>query len=365
MAVDRVTRIQVSGLRCLEDVTLDVEGLTLLVGGSGTGKSSLVEACRLLHLAAREDFVERLYAVHGLLGPRREPSRPLALGARIETPDGPLSYEFAYRQDALGPYVARESLVLGEGRAETFIRRDAEECLIKYRGSFEHLAPPRDRLLLVSRDHEEADAIHRMRTALERIEVHVPFEVRPTWASREGKRETATRQDVLLEPTDQLALFGANLANAYHALRNDFGERHWADTLEYVRLGLGQQLDSVVTPASAEGGRIGVALTWKGRRDPLPARVLSGGQLAYLAWVALYRLGQGGSLLAFDQPEVHLPPHLAARVVTFLRALAEERPVLLATHAPRLMAEVPEADHVHCELDEQGLTCLVRPQGSR
>lgn len=363
MHVDRVTGIEVRGLRCLADVRLDLQGLTVLTGAAGAGKSSLVEACRLLHLAARTDLVDRLYNVHALLGPHREPGRDLELGVRVETADDTYSYRFAYTQDERGPRVVREELV--GTREEYFVRRRGEECLVKTRGGFEHVSPTGDLLLLVQYGGDlPNEPMRQVRAALSAVEVHLPFEVRPTWSSRETGRETATRQPVVVQPTDSLELFGANLANAYHALRNDFGERHWAETLEFLRLGLGPQLDSVTTPAQAEGGRIAVALGYEDKARQVPAPALSGGELAWLGWVALFRLDHGGSLLAFDEPETHLHPDLVSRVLAFLREIARHRPVLVATHSERLLAELSDEVVVRCELDEHGFTRLARPQGS-
>lgn len=52
---DRISRIRVRGFRCLADVTLDLDGLAVLIGENGSGKRSLVEVCEVLrHLGARD-----------------------------------------------------------------------------------------------------------------------------------------------------------------------------------------------------------------------------------------------------------------------------------------------------------------------
>jgi predicted ATPase len=51
MEHDRITQIYVSGMRVLEDVVLGLNGLTVLIGENGTGKSTLLEAVELLHQA--------------------------------------------------------------------------------------------------------------------------------------------------------------------------------------------------------------------------------------------------------------------------------------------------------------------------
>ncbi len=90
--------------------------------------------------------------------------------------------------------------------------------------------------------------------------------------------------------------------------------------------------------------------------------------LAYLCWVALYRTSdQNVSLLAFDEPEVHSHPELLARVVGFLEAIAEKRPVIIATRSDRLLdcLSEPARSVVLYETDEELATRLVRPDAER
>jgi predicted ATPase len=85
--------------------------------------------------------------------------------------------------------------------------------------------------------------------------------------------------------------------------------------------------------------------------------------LAYLSFVALFRLNTKKSLIAFDEPELHLHPELLLRVLGFFEEMAKERPVLLATHSDRLLDGLtdPARSVVLCELDERRATKLVRP----
>jgi len=66
MENDRITRICVSGMRVVEDVVLDLKGLTVLIGDNGTGKSTLLEAAEILRQAASPRlFVEDVLGAHG------------------------------------------------------------------------------------------------------------------------------------------------------------------------------------------------------------------------------------------------------------------------------------------------------------
>src|SRR5439155_15678001 len=103
------------------------------------------------------------------------------------------------------------------------------------------------------------------------------------------------------------------------------------------------------------GGTIALWLKYTSVDPQLPASALSDGSLAYLALVDLYRLPTHASLLAFDEPELHLHPELLMRALDFFEAMARDRPVLLATHSDRLLDGLSEPSRaaVLCELDEE------------
>ncbi len=199
--------------------------------------------------------------------------------------------------------------------------------------------------------------------ALDHIEVHVPFEVMATWVGRSTQRRSAMRGAALHQPANRLEKLGANLANVYSSLKNDFDEDHWQQTMAYVRLGLGEDVRSINVRPDPGGADIGLWVKYAGIDQQLPASALSDGTLAYLALVALYRLDAGSALLAFDEPELHLHPALLMRALDFFEAMARDRPVILATHSDRLLDGLsdPARSAVLCELDEARRTRLIRP----
>lgn len=199
---------------------------------------------------------------------------------------------------------------------------------------------------------------------LKNIRVHLPFETMPAWAARSLDRKSALRSPSLFAPANQLEKLGLNLANAFHALKNQFGRDEWQRTVDYVRLGLGDRIEDVTTWADPGGGNIGLSIKQRGLDRPVPAAQLSDGTLAYLAFVALFRLNpQHLSLLALDEPDLHLHPRLLMRVLDFLETMAREHPVLVATHSDRLLDGLrdPARSVVLCELDENDKTRLLRP----
>ncbi len=94
----------------------------------------------------------------------------------------------------------------------------------------------------------------------------------------------------------------------------------------------------------------------------VPAFSLADGVLSYLAFVALFRLDEGRTLLAFDEPELHLHPGLLMRVLGMLEVMSDRYPVVIATHSDRLLDGLSDAagSVVVAELDERARTRLRR-----
>jgi predicted ATPase len=207
-------------------------------------------------------------------------------------------------------------------------------------------------------------AVQVIAAALRDIHVHLPFEVMPAWAARALDRKSALRASAPLAPANRLEKLGLNLANAFHALKNNYSPEEWQRTLGYIRLGLGEQIEDISTLADPGGGSIGLSLKRKNLDRQIPASQLSDGMLSYLAFVALFRLqGSRPSLVALDEPDLHLHPRLLMRVLDMFEAMARDFPVLVATHSDRLLDGLsdPARSVVLCELDEKQATRLYRP----
>lgn len=359
---ERVTELRIEGLRSIESLRLPLQGLTVLIGENGSGKSSIIEACEILRAAARPEFSRTFHGIHGgLYSLLRRGSTLLSLGARIEGDGGPpLEYDVTIG-DAGGTAVVQSETLRSESG-------DSSEPVIdRSRGDWAHVpealgaglaGPQAQSQTRLGSPHVRAEVhlrpeVQRAREAIENIEVHLPFEVHALWAARARKRSSALRATTLLQRTDRLELFGDELPNVYRALANDYGDAHWQETLGYVRLGLGQDVQRVTFQPDAGGGAVALEVEFSGGRR-LPASSLSDGELAYLAFVALYRLESPRSLLAFDEPDLHLHPGLLVRIVQFFQAMSAKHPVLLATHSDTVLdcVEDPVRSVRVCELEE-------------
>ena len=372
MATDRITRLTIEGMRSIARLDLPLDGLTVLIGENGSGKSTILEACELLRRASSQSFLGEVNNLHGgssrLL---RHGAQDLKLGVMLEGDGAPLAYEIALTKNehmlrimgerlVQGPYHGLKIPLLLIERAGTSVEVFAPQ------GS-QKVSAPHDQLVLSSAGvFSPHPGFDRMKQALARIDMHLPFDVLPVWAAEAHGHAIGARGRSTLQYVDSLDRFGTNLANAFHKLRTEFSDDHWRTTMDYVRLGLGDRIEAVTTTVQGRGA-IGIELTIRNQDQRLPITSISDGMVAYLAFVALTRLGKGRTLLAFDEPELHLHPGLLVRVLGFFEAVAEDCPVLLATHSDRLLDALrdPARSVRVCEAEESdGATRLRTLDGT-
>ena len=344
MSLDRITRVRIKNVRAIQYIDLELaRPLTVLIGENGSGKSTIIECLEVLRKAAEPSFMAQLYAQHrGMPGLLRRGAPALELGVVVEDDEGKLpriEYAFALAPKVAGAAVHSERLLVG---SQITLRRTADrgEMLDQTAGALvpvpsEAMKP--DQLVIASFGSlPPQKAIERLLAALRSVEVHLGFDTLASWAAQSVQRPATMRGTGMLVPAERLTLLGQNLASAWSALKN-VDDAHWRYTMGLVRLGLGDDVDSINTYPDAGGGYVGLALKRSDLSDPIPAANLSDGQLSWLAFVALARLNPGRTLLAVDEPELHLHPGLLGRVVSLLSSLEGGAPVLLSTHADRVL----------------------------
>lgn len=376
MSHDRITQLRIRGMRAIEDVTLDLDGLTVLIGDNGSGKSTVLEALELLRQAAKplnyvSDVLARAHG--GLQNLLRRGAHELKLRVTVEGAGPKLVYGFTIANvgtagEVLGEFLHVHPDPQANAPLGALIRAGQKARIFDVR-RHEELDPvvvDQQALAVASFGVTAPREVQRITSALAGIEQHVSFETRPIWQQRELDIRVGPRWPAMVEQTGALARYGLNLPNCYQQLRN-LGEGIWKRVIERARLGLGDDLRDFRLAPSGRGA-IELEVVFGSMPDkPLPAESLSEGQLGYLAFIALAELNRARSLLAFDEPEGHLHPALLARVVWMLEEVAETSPVIVATHSDRFLDALsdPARSVVLCELDEQHAMRLRRPNRER
>jgi predicted ATPase len=351
--MDRITRLYIDNVRAIESLTLDLSPLTVLIGDNGAGKSTILECLAILRKATESSFIDQLYQVHGgLPSLLRKGTTSLRLGVDIENSDlnhplPPLHYSFELLSRGSTVWVSKERLDVSANASKpplTALRRGPSGGTIFDQSSGqsirvdEALLDPESLLITAYGRLPPQIAISRLLHVLRSVEVHLPFYTCAAWAARAVQLPLHMRGSATLFPAKQLNLLGLNLANAWTELKN-LDSAHWDHTLGLVRLGIGDWVDTVLVKPDAGGGSVSLLLKGVDWDEPIAAASLSDGQLAWLSFVAMTRLHQDRSLLAMDEPELHLHPHLLGRAVELMVSAGRERgaPVVLCTHSDRVL----------------------------
>lgn len=376
MSRDRITQIRIRGLRVIEDITLDLTGLTVLIGDNGAGKSTLLEALELLRLAAQPGYrwVSDVLIRHfgGIQSIIRYGASELSLGVTIESETEPkLEYELAVAIVGNSASVVAEKLDLhlepGAKEPLHVLIRDVKRGTKVFDLQTRKLRPwwagelDSQTLAISAFGTLVQPAFSRLLAALSNIEYHPAFDTRPLWQQRELDVRAGPRWPSELSTAPSVARYGQNLPSCYQELRNRGGET-WERVLYRARIALGHDLrDFVLTPAGR--GTIELEAKFAGLPHNVPVHAMSEGQLSFLLLVAATELDVARPILVIDEPEVHLHPSLLVNALYMLESAASSCPVLLATHSDRLLdaLEDPVKSVVLCELDEHRALRLLRP----
>ena len=392
----KLKSIEISGLRSIANATLELGDFTVLIGENGSGKSSLLEAFEILRRCAESHFLKDLHAIHG------GESALLTSGATSLTLavkfDGTVSC-FTYEIELLkkGDYLT----IYKESLLEQFRDKRAARPLIRFtrEGSFAQIyvpatkqprgtvkvtgkllrvnAEPGQTLLSQLSAHspfilapeaddlatESVSAALELKKHIENIQLHSALDTTAAWVARAIKRESAPlRQARLLSDSDRLSTTYDNLASVLFGLVQGSDNKVGRRLEEQLKLAFGERCKGLKFPP-AGGGRVQLAAEFEGINRPITAELLSDGQLSYIALMAAFLDGENRSLLAIDEPELHLHPALLARMVSLAEIAAKKTQVVLATHSRGVLDALknPATQAVLCALNHLGRTEFKRP----
>ncbi|MCA9515629.1 MAG: AAA family ATPase [Myxococcales bacterium] len=365
---DRLTQLRVSGLRLVEGLELDLAGLTVLIGDNGTGKSTVLEALALLRSAAEPgDFGNAvLDRDHGPFRELLGRTGALELGVTVEGDGEPLRYDVRFELAGAACVLDRESLatVSASGVATAVLQHTRQELRLRdpATGALKGaplVGPATLALGYAANSLSAHPELVRLSRALRGIEVQPPLDVRPLWQQREVQNRTGPRWPARPDTFERVQRYGTGLPSAFAVIRNE--RDRWQRLVDRARAAVGVDLDDIqLVPAGS--GELDVVLKFRGGAAR-PLRVMSEGQVAYLGLLAMVELGQGRTLLALDEPDVHLHPELAVNLVQILEELGASCPVVVATHSDRLLDGLsdPAAEAVLCEVGSEGVAVMRRP----
>lgn len=377
--------LAIANYRSVRDLTLRLEGLTLVTGANGSGKSNLYRALRLLTDVARGQATLALAREGGLssvlwAGPESL-SREMKRGA-AKIQGGPRTTEVALRlgfvSDTFGyaidfglpipvprtlfgqdPEIKRESLWHGDTWHARRALVERIGPLVKARDDsgrwqvIEQHLPLFESMLTELADPAYAPEILTARDTLRAWRFYDHFRCdahAPARSAQIGVRTPVLSND------------GHDLAAA------------WQTILE---IGDGEALAAAVDDAfpgatarvEVTDGRFELAFEQPGLLRPLRQSELSDGTLRYLLLIAALLTPRPPPLMVFNEPEMSLHPQLLPALGRLMLRYAGEHALWVVSHAEALQGELLASDTTqHVELEKNlsetsvsGQTLLTTP----
>lgn len=358
----RLTSLRLQNMRSFVDATLDFQhngcGLTVLIGANGSGKSTVIEALDIISKTADTGNVSKT-ADTGNVEARFAAATRRGPGA-VQAPCPTLDVDTIDADRAFGWHMGPDTVPRGKKPGLQPRRLGPRDP------SPTDDAPKPDPELNLS-----DPVVERSLRALTGVEIQPPMAVRPQWQRNAGASgRISPRDPCVLRKVDRIGRYGEDMVLCYYAMRDRRdpgrprlgGSAMWEEVLDLVRDGLFPDLIDIELPL-VNDGQISMDLVLGEPEYKINVSELSDGQVSFLAWVAAIEMNPERSLLAIDEPELHLHPHLIGRLVWLLERAAERHPVVVATHSDHLLDALsnPADSVVLCHYDREKGTQFLRP----
>jgi predicted ATPase len=362
-----IERIRLTNFKCLRDVTVDLGALTVLIGPNDSGKTSLLDAIRLLGRTPYQNLTQVFSEANSLdkLVWFRDVSRSIGWQVLGRTAEGAYQYSLSLQVQS---NVWAESLRAAEGSINQLPEEQQRD---RHNGVEYFVVSPGNRTLHKSREFTalyralETETWSPLRGVAESFSSSAQYHLTP----EAMYQPSAITSDPVLSPN------GNNLAAFLDALVTGPDRSAIIGIEDYLRQHVktisGIGLSVATVPEYAPPGRITQQTTGKaveftlanGERPPrtIPAALASEGVLLLTAFLAL-AYGSTPEILLVEEPENGLHPSRLGQVIELFRKMSRgevgnrPRQVIVATHSPILLNFVqPEEVRVFRHDREQGV----------
>ncbi len=352
--VPRITYLKVENYRALKRLEMKgVEPLTVLLGPNGSGKSTVFDVFAFLSESFNEGL-RRACDRRGKLSELRSRGSDGPIRITLKYLDGAtsrsLTFSLAIDEDGRGPYVAEERLSWTRGsRGKPFDFLNFESG--KGRVISGEIPDEGD-----DRVDEELDREALATATLGQFARHPRVSALRRFITDwylSYLTADSTRCTPEAGPQERLSQNGDNLANVIQYL----GERH-PDVLSGVLQVLARRvprLESVSADMMADG-RLLLQIKDAPFDRPVQARYASDGTLKMLAYLTVLHDPEPPQFVGIEEPENHLHPRLLPELAEECRAATEHSQLLLTTHSPFLINELPAKRVWVLDRDERGYT---------
>ncbi len=365
-----LTTLAISNYRSLRDLVLPLQGLNVLTGANGSGKSNVYRALRLLADTAQGRVIPSLAREGGL--PSTLWAGPEALGRAVKRGDHPVQgtvrkhsvslrlgfagEEFGYAIDlglptptssafSLDPEIKRECIWSGPLLRPAALLVDRRGPLVRTRSDdgdwstlTQHLASF-DSMMAQLADPRNAPEMLMLREQIRAWRFYDHFRT---------DLEAPARSPQVGTHTPVLGHDGADLAAALQTIR-EIGDSAALDAA------IDDAFSGATVEVTSSEGWFEATMSQPGLLRPLRAAELSDGTLRYLLWIAALLSPRPPGLLVLNEPETSLHPDLLPALARLISGAAQRSQVLVVSHARRLIAALEEQPGCHSLMLEKEL----------
>ncbi|OQY47379.1 MAG: hypothetical protein DRR08_31145 [Candidatus Parabeggiatoa sp. nov. 2] len=323
-------RVQITNYRVLQSIDFTPEGVCLIVGANGCGKTTLLSGIELLRNPFEQGFDNALTltgSTSGFTHFNSPPGAPTRLA--IETAD--LRWELSPIMNSTGiVYPIPEKLIQGNSIQFAI---NSNQSQFKY-GQFEFAIKERVSALKLVDDLLPA---HEFESLLQPLKHYYHYGHYDLWSLRRTGSHITNENGL-----------HASGQNAFSVLRNWLDSQRHHERYKFVIDVLQEMFPSFFEEIDFQsaGDSVSLSLVLPSEKQ-VPINLASHGFInALLHLVAVCSVPDGG-ILGIDEPENCLHPYAIRTLIEALRDRAQEHhlTVLLATHSPFILNEFKEEPH--------------------
>ncbi|MGD9591031.1 MAG: AAA family ATPase [Candidatus Berkiella sp.] len=333
-----ILEFSVKGYRSLQDISVSLNNLNVIIGPNGSGKSNLYHALRLLAKSAEGSLAKTLALEGGMpsvlwagdrkLGHSGDPIR-MIISLRTDK----FTYELALGLPKggislfnLDPEVKHEAIWYGKEkrRSTNYLERKTGTTWIM-NDSGERVCYP----LIMSQSESVLSQLHEPHLY---PELSCLREMMRGWRFYHHFRTdmgSPVRQPQIGVRTPVLSDCGIDVAAALQTIK-EVGDH------DALRIAIDEAFPGSELIIKTQGSRFELLLQQKGMKRPFEARELSDGTLRYLCLIAALLSPRPSDFLAINEPEMSLHPDLIEPLANLIYRASKNSQIWVTTHSKRL-----------------------------
>ena len=327
--------VTVQGFRCLQNLKLELRPFCVMIGANGVGKTSILDAFRLLSLSAAgrlNETVSELGGIGSILsyGSGAESIR-FEIAKEVQGRE-PLAYQLELERGGTGYQIVEEQLTQARSQhqqSQPFSHITSTRANVQYFDPEQKLVRPtweynplESALSQVPKMFDEPEAF---RHQLSFLHSYHHLDVGP---------KAPVRLPQAMKPAGLPGKNGEDLVACLYTMRESDRERF--EAVEDALRAAFPRFDRLEFPPVAAGT---IAMVWRDKNlsSGFYMHQLSEGTLRFLWLVTLLQSAELGAITLIDEPEISLHPELLAILAELMRESSKRTQLIVATHSDRLI----------------------------